>query len=397
MDLRAIGVMVLVAVAFLALPQVAAGGPSGAVQVSGCLNILPETFTFTPVSGSAPLVVSFAVEEAPSAEVDSSFWQFGDGGTSAGPAPSHTYTLPGTYFPTLTLTGPCSQEVTITAPQPVTVSPSVPVFDFTADRTCVCRDQPVRFTGILASGTAESWTWYYRRATGPGATWMQFATGQYPPPFTITNAGTYDIRLTVVSQGVSYPLVKPAFITVISPSSHLDPDFSVDPERGSAPLRVTFTDESTGACIVSRTWENQTGRCGGWREFFLAGDSSFTFTTPGTYPVRLKVQNACGRTKTSETETIKVTCPDLRASFSVDRHSVTSGTVVFTSSVTGALTTWDLDFGDGSPHLTTPAASVPHTYYHSGPGNQPSSYRAVLTVTNGCSKVVRSKNIEVRR
>ena len=56
-------------------------------------------FSATPLSGSAPLAVSFTDEStgAPT----SWLWTFGDGGTSSAQDPAHTYTAPGLYSVTL--------------------------------------------------------------------------------------------------------------------------------------------------------------------------------------------------------------------------------------------------------------------------------------------------------
>jgi len=61
-------------------------------------------FSATPVVGSAPLTVSFF--DLSTGEIDSHFWDFGDGGTSTSPSPSHTYVNPGTYSITLVVSGP---------------------------------------------------------------------------------------------------------------------------------------------------------------------------------------------------------------------------------------------------------------------------------------------------
>lgn len=58
-------------------------------------------FTATPVSGRTPLTVQFT--DTTSGVVDTWAWNFGDGATSTGQHPSHTYTTAGTYTVTLTV------------------------------------------------------------------------------------------------------------------------------------------------------------------------------------------------------------------------------------------------------------------------------------------------------
>lgn len=60
-------------------------------------------FAPSPASNANPLAVTF--RNASSGEYTGILWDFGDGVTSADPNPTHTYTAPGDYLVTLTLTG----------------------------------------------------------------------------------------------------------------------------------------------------------------------------------------------------------------------------------------------------------------------------------------------------
>jgi PKD repeat protein len=61
-------------------------------------------FSAGPRSGDAPLVVNFTNEST--GVVTSWLWNFGDGTTSAGVNPTHTYDSPRTYKAKLTVYGP---------------------------------------------------------------------------------------------------------------------------------------------------------------------------------------------------------------------------------------------------------------------------------------------------
>jgi PKD repeat protein len=61
-------------------------------------------FTVTPDSGVAPLRVS--LQDSSTGTITSRVWSFGDGQTSTEQNPTHTYTTPGRYTVTLTVTGP---------------------------------------------------------------------------------------------------------------------------------------------------------------------------------------------------------------------------------------------------------------------------------------------------
>jgi len=60
-------------------------------------------FTATPLSGFAPMTVQFTNQTT--GEYNTCFWNFGDSGTSNWIHPSHTYTQPGRYTVSLTVSG----------------------------------------------------------------------------------------------------------------------------------------------------------------------------------------------------------------------------------------------------------------------------------------------------
>ena len=69
-------------------------------------------FTATPLSGTAPLAVSFTDASAGGPTAWS--WNFGDGSTSTAQNPTHTYTAPGTYDVTLTASNATGDSASVT-------------------------------------------------------------------------------------------------------------------------------------------------------------------------------------------------------------------------------------------------------------------------------------------
>jgi PKD repeat protein len=83
-------------------------GPAGSNTATRTISVATAApvanFTATPVSGTAPLAVTFT--NGSTGNVSGYAWSFGDGSTSTAPSPAHTYTNAGIYTVSLTATGP---------------------------------------------------------------------------------------------------------------------------------------------------------------------------------------------------------------------------------------------------------------------------------------------------
>lgn len=86
------------------------GNNSGSLSIQVCEAGPTADFTADPVSGIAPLEVTFTNESVGS--ITSYSWLFGDGDDSSDENPTHTYTTPGTYEVTLTVDGPNGSDST---------------------------------------------------------------------------------------------------------------------------------------------------------------------------------------------------------------------------------------------------------------------------------------------
>lgn len=83
---------------------------------------LNADFTAVPVSGNAPLAVTFS--DNSTGTITGYDWDFGDGGDSTQPSPAHTYTQPGIYTVSLTVTGAGGGQDTRTRPNYIIVNPA---------------------------------------------------------------------------------------------------------------------------------------------------------------------------------------------------------------------------------------------------------------------------------
>ena len=306
---------------------------------------LAASLTAMPTSGLAPLTVDFT--DASTGAITSWLWDFGDGVTSASQHPSHTYSEPGSYTVTLTVTGSGGSD---TASASITAQAATLTADFTATPTSGLAPLTVDFTDA-STGAVTSWLWDF----GDGVT-----SASQHPSHTYSEPGSYTVTLTVTGSGGS----DTASASITAQAATLTADFTATPTSGLAPLTVDFTDASTGA-VTSWLWDFGDGVTS------ASQHPSHTYSEPGSYTVTLTVTGSGG----SDTASASITAQaaTLTADFTA---TPTSGlaplTVDFTDASTGAVTSWLWDFGDG---VTSASQHPSHTY------SEPGSYTVTLTVT----------------
>jgi len=162
-------------------------------------------------------------------------------------------------------------------------------------------------------------------------------------------------------------------------------NFTANVTSGCVPLTVSFTDQSTGN-PTSWNWEFSNGTLSSVRNPVV------TFSTPGTYSVRLVVQNSTGIAQTERIDYITV-YPSPTANFNASLTlACVPATIQFTdasTTTTGTIVSWEWDFGDGG---TSTQQNPSHTYTNVG------FYAVTLTVTSstGCKQTrVRSSYIRI--
>jgi PKD repeat protein len=112
---------------------------------------------------------------------------------------------------------------------------------------------------------------------------------------TFTKPGTYRVELTVTGGGAT----KNAVTTINVAAAGLIADFTASPVTGVAPLKVKFTDSSTGT-ISSRSWTFGDGGTSTWR------NPSHTYTNPGLYTVTLSISGSGGVDTLTRTAFVRV-------------------------------------------------------------------------------------------
>lgn len=331
-------------------------------------------FTADITAGTSPLTVQFNDES--DGDVLTYQWNFGDGNTSTEISPLHTYQYSGIYDVTLVVTGANNTDTLVRSDYIEVQKPaSAPVSDFMADVMEGTAPLTVNFTD-LSTYSPQSWAWDFNNDGFADATAAN-------PTFTFTEPGTYSIKLTTSNETGSDIEFKPNYITVNYP---LTPAFTQDESAGNAPLTVNFTDQSKGD-PTSWSWDFGDGSA-------LSTDQhpSHTYTSAGTYNVKLVVENAETIDSIIKNSAVMVTDEGVLpvAQFSAN---VTSGEaplqVTFTNLSENSPNKfyWDFD-NDGFIDANT---QNPTTTYH-----EPGTYSVSLRVENANGEDTETKTAYIK-
>jgi PKD repeat protein len=164
-------------------------GLLGTILLAGCalFNQPPlASFTTTPITGPAPLVVQFAATATdPEGGALSYVWSFGDGASAATPTVTHTYTDAGPYTVELQVTDRWGAKATASQTIVVTTDSAEVTAEFTASMTSGAAPLAVDFnatTSSCAVGTIVAYQWSFGDGasdTGPVASHTYASVGTY--------------------------------------------------------------------------------------------------------------------------------------------------------------------------------------------------------------------------
>ncbi|AAM07055.1 PKD domain-containing protein [Methanosarcina acetivorans] len=236
-------------------------------------------FSADKTSGDVPLTVNFTDLSANSPT--SWAWDFENDGIidSTEQNPSYTYSTPGTYTVNLTATNAGGSNSTAKVGY-ITASTIIPVADFTANNTSGNMPFTVQFTDMSTNAPTE-WLWDF----GDSA-----SSTEQNPVHTYTAAGKYTVKLTAANVAGNDSEEKTDYITAyISPVAN----FTATPTSGSAPLAVSFTDQSTNA-PTSWVWDF------GDDTSSTSQNPTHTYSASGTYTVILTATNIAGTNTTTK-------------------------------------------------------------------------------------------------
>ena len=337
------------------------------ILLLGCPGTGPTAlFTASPTSGAAPLSVAFTDLSTPgSSPITAWAWDFGDGTTSTEQHPSHTYANAGSYGVSITVTTDVGTASESKADY-ITVN-VLPEAAFSASPTSGIAPLEVAFTDASTPGSSPitAWVWDF----GDGTT----STEQHPA-HTYTEAGTYDVSLTVSSAAGSATETRTQYVAVAALPAAA---FSASPTAGLGPLAVIFTDASTPGSSPITAWAWDFGDGGSSAE----QNPSHTYTAPGVYAVALTVTTEVGSVTETRPGYITVTAlptPDFSALPTSGIAPLTVGFTDLSTPGTSPITGWVWLFGDGE---SSSEQNPVHTYTH------PGTYSVTLTVASEVGSV----------
>jgi len=266
--------------------------PSSVVISIGNGSPITPSFTGMPRDGPAPLNVSFTDTTQSPVAITDYVWNFGDmSSQSTEKNPVHTYKFPGTYPVSLTVKTGSGINATKTEPAFVHVQPSrTPVVKLSASPLNGTVPLNVHFIDESELDPVNHGDTYIRIWTfGDGSS--PFRSKEKTTDYRYGKPGTYSASLQLEDKNRKiYNSTVPAMITVTNRTPLVKAQFSAVPLSGTAPLSVSFTDQSLGT--------------GNHTEYLWDfGDKSavshdrnpvHTYNNPGTFSVTLSISGPYG-------------------------------------------------------------------------------------------------------
>ena len=314
-------------------------------------------FSYDLNQGCAPLEVQFTDESQNDAT--SWLWTFPGGApaTSTDPNPVVVYSMAGIYDVILEVTNSAGTDQ-------LTEASLIMVEDLpTAGFTFSVNGSTVTFNNLSSAAIGYLWDF------GDGQTSTAIS-----PVHTYAVEGAYSVLLTV-----SNDCGTDTFILQVNISNQQVPqaNFTLDQNRGCAPLEVRFTDLSAND-VTSWLWTFP----GGMPATSTEQHPVVLYSQPGQYDVRLVASNANGSDELLLENIIQVELAPIPG-FNFTQNDYTFD---FTNTSQNAQDyTWN--FGDGSP--LSNAVDPSHTYTADG------TYQVILTASNNFCSAITSQAVSV--
>lgn len=356
-------------------------------NADGCTNSTSQYFTITrpsvgiytdnpPVLSQCSSIITYTFHTNSSEPLTATQWNFGDGGTSTSPNPTHAFKNTGSYNVTVSYTtqNGCKGTASLTV---YNQTPPNQVAVYTTPGFPATCNQPVlvNFTTWSSEPLATT-NWVF------GDLNSSDNTSTLPTPsHKYTAVGKYVAQLNYVTQSGCKGSASSNVIIIDPKITTLDFSINPNPVCGNNPASFSATPNNFD--ITTYNWQFGDGGVA-----FGPQSTSHSYGAEGTYKVTMYAQNM-GGCDTTITKTITVKPPFPQIYNQTNTCDGTRGDVTLTqTSVHATTVTWN--FGDGTT-VTVPGtqADITHTYKKTG------AYTVTLTATNGQCSLVTSTSVNV--
>lgn len=336
--------------------------------------LTPQPLTAQPIEstsqGMAPLNVSFSAIPSGGSGTGYTFtWNFGDGAVGSGSAPTHEYTQPGLYTPTVLLSDSAGDAATKALP-PITITATSGLAGMQVHAYAVPEPgqspTAVAFTGSVSGGTPP---YFYAWSFGDGGTSTSPSPSHvYPTP------GPYTATVNVTDSSVPSEHAESTVLVNVgnATADGLQLAVAANPPSGDSPLTVSFAVVAEGGSQVYTDYQWSFGD----GQTATGPYATHTYVTAGRYPVHVYVTDTNGD---NASDNLSVTVKTATVAVAIHPTS-TSGSAPFylvlqasASGGTGQDFRYNWTFGDGSGAT---GSAVSHTYA------SPGKYTITLTATD---------------
>jgi PKD repeat protein len=340
-------------------------------------------FTNDASAGCHPLTVNFT--NTSTGNTDRFKWTLGDGSSAITTDVSHNYINHGMTDQTL--------DVEMVAISPFfcsdTFNTSISVYPyleaaFAIDTFHGCSPLIISIDNISA-GYIEEYEWTFDDGSGSLST--PAATLSHTYTNTTVTPSLHNLRLVVKNntRGCTDTIIK-----VISVYPEVSSAFTQDNTSGCHGIVVNFTNQSTAAATLFE-WDFGDGGSSSSQNALHTFENMELVNAD--YSVRLvsTTPNLC---RDTSYQTIQVH-PYIHSEFSVDEfQGCAPFTVVLQNAAEGAISSYDWDWGDGSPSSVSGAPIQTHPYQNTGPAAVVNYLTLIVENADGCADTM-IRNITV--